>query len=198
MQAHGTKGKPTVAATGPGTGYANGSSPFSSVVVRGRHGMVTDMEGWLSRVIFTGDPFLLVPPAMRVARPTVVKFPREVAEEGHLPPLVAATPIDKSVPVKVGQMPGERAEAAKTGQADSVAGEWGMALHNLDARMAQQASVVPGEGVRVTAVKPDSGAERFGVRPGGVILEVNRHKVTSGAEAQAKAKKQAVAGSRDR
>jgi serine protease Do len=70
-----------------------------------------------------------------------------------------------------------------------------MALRDLDAQMAQRAGVVPGEGVLVTALKPDSAAERFGVRPGGVILEVNRHKVTSVAEAQAEAKKQAAGGS---
>jgi serine protease Do len=135
---------------------------------------------------------------------------KDVAEVNNLPILVAATPIEKAVPikvlrnaseqtlsVKVGRMPGERAEASGQtgGQAESAPGKWGLALRDLDARLAQRAGVAPGEGVLVAAVKPDSAAERSGVRPGDVILEVNRHKVTSVAEAQAEAMKQEAGGS---
>lgn len=135
---------------------------------------------------------------------------KDVAEVNNLPILVAATPIEKAVPVKilrnaseqtlsvkVGRMPGERAEASRQtgGQAESAPSKWGLALRDLDARMAQRAGVAPGEGVLVAAVKPDSAAARSGVRPGDVILEVNRHKVTSVAEAQAEAKKQEAGGS---
>ena len=141
----------------------------------------------------------------------IVRFDgKDVAEVGALPALVAATPIDTTVPVKilrngsdqtlsvkVGRMPGERAEAAiqTGGPAESASGKWGLALRDLDARMAQRAGVAPGEGVLVAAVKPDSAAERAGIRQGDVILEVNRHKVTSVAEAQAEAKKQEAGGS---
>jgi serine protease Do len=135
---------------------------------------------------------------------------KDVAEVTTLPSLVAATPIDKAVPVKilrnaaeqtlsvtVGRMPGERAEAAgpTSSPAEAAAGKWGLALRDLDARLAQRAGVAPGDGVLVAAVQPDSAAERSGVRPGDVILEVNRHKVTSVAEAQAEAKKQEAGGS---
>ena len=141
----------------------------------------------------------------------IVRFDgKAVAEMTTLPALVAATPIEKAVPVTirrngteqtlsvtVGRMPGERAEAA--GQpgdpAEAAPSKWGLALRDLDARLAQRAGVAPGEGVLVAAVQPDSAAARAGVRPGDVILEVNRHPVTSVAEAQAEAKKHEAGGS---
>ena len=141
----------------------------------------------------------------------IVRFDgKDVAEVTTLPSLVAATPIEKAVPVTirrngteqilsvtVGRMPGERAEVADQtgGQAESASGKWGLALRDLDARLAQRAGVAPGDGVLVAAVQPDSAAARSGVRPGDVILEVNRHKVTSVAEAQAEAMKQEAGGS---
>jgi serine protease Do len=104
---------------------------------------------------------------------------------------------DQTLTVKVGRMPGERAEASRqaSGPAEPDQGKWGMALRDMDAQLAQRAGVAPGEGVLVAAVKPDSAAERAGVRAGDVIVEVNRHKVTSVAEAQAEAKKQEAGGS---
>jgi serine protease Do len=123
-----------------------------------------------------------------------------VAEVGNLPVLVAATPVDKTVPlkvlrggteqtlsVKVGRMPGERAEAA--GQAEPAQGKWGLALRDLDARTAQRVGVAPGEGVLVVGVEPGGAAARAGVRTGDVILEVNRRKASSVADIQAEAKK---------
>jgi serine protease Do len=133
---------------------------------------------------------------------------KDVGETGSLPAIVAAPPIDKTVQVKVlrngseqtlsvkvGRMPGERAETDKTGQAEQPAqGKWGLALRDLDPRTAQRAGLAPEEGVLVADVRPDSPAERAGVRSGDVILEVNRHKVASAAEAQAEAKKHEAGG----
>ena len=133
-----------------------------------------------------------------------------VAEMSALPSLVAATPVDTTVPVKilrngaeqtlsvkVGRMPKERAEAANQpgSPAEPAQSTWGLALRDLDARQAQRAGVAPNDGVLVAAVTPDSPAERAGVHPGDVILEVNRHKVPSVAAAQAEAKKQEAGGS---
>ena len=125
---------------------------------------------------------------------------KQVAETNALPPLVAATPIAKEVPVtilrngteqtlhvKVGRMPGEQTEAS--GPAEPSQGKWGLALRDLDARTAQRLGFTPGEGVLVAAVQPGSAADRAGIRTGDVILEVNRTKVTSVKEAQAEAQK---------
>jgi serine protease Do len=124
---------------------------------------------------------------------------KDVAEVGNLPALVAATPIDKTVTVKilrngeaqtlsakVARMPGER---AATGQTEPAKGKWGLALRELDARTAEKMGVAPGEGVLVAGVQPGSAAEKAGVRKGDVILEVNRQKATSVADVQAAAQK---------
>jgi serine protease Do len=130
---------------------------------------------------------------------------KAIAEVSNLPALVAATPIDTTVPVtvlrngaeqilpvKVGRMPGERAVAEQPGQPAAPAqGKWGLGLRDLDAQTAQRAGVAPGAGVLVTAVKPDSPAEKAGLQPGDLLLEVNRTKVTSVAQAQAEAQKAA-------
>jgi serine protease Do len=128
---------------------------------------------------------------------------KDVADVSHLPMLVAATPVGKSVPVKilrdgseqtvnvtVARMPGEKtASKPDAGQAEPAQGKWGLALRDLDARTAQRAGVAAGEGVLVTGVKPDSPAEQAGVQQGDVILQVNRSPVRSVAEAQAQAQK---------
>jgi serine protease Do len=131
----------------------------------------------------------------------IVRFDgKEIAEMHSLPPLVAATPIDKEVAVTilrdgaeqtlratVGRMPGEGAERAAP--AERAPGKWGLALRDLDARTAQRFGLNAGEGVLVAAVQPGSAADRAGIRTGDVILEVNRQKVTSVKEAQAEAQK---------
>ena len=125
---------------------------------------------------------------------------KEIAEVHNLPPLVASTPIGKQVAVtilrdakpqtlqvKVGQMPGERAQAS--GSEEQAEGKWGLALRDLDARTAQRLGLNPGDGVLVAAVQPGSPADRAGIQSGDVIQEVNRKKVTSVKEAQAEAQK---------
>jgi serine protease Do len=129
---------------------------------------------------------------------------KEVAEVHNLPPLVAATPVGKEVgltvlrdgkeqtlKIKVGPMPGERAEAP--GSEEQAPGKWGLALRDLDARTAERLGLNPGDGVLVAAVQPGSAADRAGIRAGDVIQEVNRKKVTSAKEAQAETQKDPTA-----
>ena len=125
---------------------------------------------------------------------------KEIAEMHNLPSVVATTPIGKEVPItilrdgsqqtlklKVGQMPGEHAEAS--GSEEPAQGKWGLALRDLDARTAQRLGLNPGDGVLVAAVQPGSAADRAGLQTGDVLLEVNRKKVTSVKEVQAEAQK---------
>lgn len=125
---------------------------------------------------------------------------KQIAETNALPPMVAATPIDKEVPVtilrngaeqtlhvKVGRMPGEQTEAS--GPTESSQGKWGLALRDLDARTAQRLGIAPGDGVLVAAVQPGSAAHQAGLQSGDLILEVNRKKVASVKEVQAEAQK---------
>ncbi len=125
---------------------------------------------------------------------------KEFSDAHALPALVAASPVGKEVVLTVrrngkeeqlhatvGQMPGERTE--EIGSAAPEQGKWGLALRDLDARMAQRLGVQPGNGVLVAAVQPGSPAELAGVQPGDLIQEVNHHKVTSAKEAQAEARK---------
>jgi len=125
---------------------------------------------------------------------------KEIAEVHNLPPIVAATTVGKEVAltilrdgkeqtltVKAGQMPGERAEGS--GPEEPVRGKWGLALRDLDPRMAPRLGLNPGDGVLVAGVQPGSPADKAGLRSGDVILEVNRKKVASAHEAQAEAQK---------
>jgi serine protease Do len=127
---------------------------------------------------------------------------KEVTEMHALPPLVAATPIGKEVPVKilrdgseqvirvsVGRMPGERSQASTP--PPPAQGKLGLALRDLDARTAQRLNLRAGEGVLIAGVQPGSPADKAGLRPGHVILEVNREKVNSATAVQALAEKAA-------
>ena len=73
--------------------------------------------------------------------------------------------------------------------AEAGQGKWGLALRDVDARTAQRLNLGVGEGVLVVGVQPGSPAEKAGLRPGDVVLEVNRQKVTSVKEAQAQVQK---------
>jgi serine protease Do len=97
---------------------------------------------------------------------------------------------EQTLSVKVGRMPGERAEAEADSQAEAAQGKWGLALRDLDARMARRTGVAPGDGVLVAGVQPGSAAEKAGVRTGDIILEINRRPATSVAAVQAEARKQ--------
>jgi serine protease Do len=133
---------------------------------------------------------------------------KDVVEMHNLPAMVAAIPVGTEVPVtvlregnaqtltvRIAAMPGERSAAETPGVEQSPRGKWGLGLHDLDPRTASRLGLTPGEGVLVTAVQPGGPAERAGLRPGDVLLEVNRTKVSSVKEVQAEAEKDPAAPS---
>ncbi len=60
--------------------------------------------------------------------------------------------------------------------------ELGLTVQTLTGKLAEQFNAKPGQGVVVTDVKPDSIAAMAGIRPGTVILQVNRQTITTAAE----------------
>jgi serine protease Do len=76
------------------------------------------------------------------------------------------------------------AETARTEEIEREAAGFGMTLDNLTPNLARQLRLPPGtRGAVVTDVMPRSAADRGGLRPRDIILEVNRQPVDSAAEA---------------
>ncbi len=118
---------------------------------------------------------------------------KTVADSRSLPAMVSETPVGKEVPVrvlrdgkeqalsvKVGKLPSEQAGLENTIQ--PTEGKWGLQLHELSPRMAQQFGLQTDQGVLVVGVGPDSPAQEAGIRQGDVIVEVNRKAVASVAD----------------
>lgn len=86
---------------------------------------------------------------------------------------------EKDVTVTIG----EQAETTKTARAESAETDYafaGVAVQDLDRDTAKELGVKgKAQGVVVTAVEPDSGAEKAGVMRGDVIREINRQPVKS-------------------
>jgi serine protease Do len=114
-----------------------------------------------------------------------------VDEHASLPALVAATPVGRTV-----QMEALRDGAKQTfsitvdRMADGPVAEseeattpsrarFGMALQELSPADRERLALDHDRGVGIAQVTPGSPADRAGLEPGDVILEVNRHAVTS-------------------
>ncbi len=122
----------------------------------------------------------------------IVRFNgKDVQDSTSLPSIVAATPVDKTVPVDV-----LRNGTAKTISVtiaklkdDEVAkaeeetgeqkGKWGLALRDLKPEEREQMGLKTSEGVMVGNVQPESPAAEAGVQPGDVVLEVNKKAVAT-------------------
>jgi serine protease Do len=81
------------------------------------------------------------------------------------------------ITVCMNKLAGDDIEVA--GADDSAKGKWGMQLHELDESITKQFDVKGEQGVVVVGVEPGSPAEEAGIRPGDVIIEVNRQSVDS-------------------
>ncbi len=117
---------------------------------------------------------------------------QKIEESNALPRLVAGlkpgTKVElgvlrdgrtQTLTLPLGRMPDEDQAASAGGGEDDHAARVGVALADVPRALARQLNLPPGRGALVTAVEASSPADRAGVRPGDVIVEVNRHPVAS-------------------
>ncbi len=117
----------------------------------------------------------------------IVEFDgKEVADSKDLPRIVASTPVDKAVTVKVSRngnlidrqvKVGEMAEKVEVSKAPSSHKSLGVMVQNLTPEIAKELGVKKDAGVVVTQVEPGSPAADAGIQTGDVIQEVNRKPV---------------------
>ncbi len=115
---------------------------------------------------------------------------KPVDDYDDLPRIVAATPVDKKVPVvvvrdgkrttlkpRIAVLENEVQQASATPSSQSGADAFGMRVQNLTGDLAEQLGLGDAKGVVVSAVDPDGPAAAAGIRRGDVIVEVDRHEV---------------------
>jgi serine protease Do len=88
---------------------------------------------------------------------------------------------ETTIPVTVGKRDEEQIAAMRGEGAEAPSG-LGMSLQNLTPDLAQQLGFEAEHGIVITEVEPGSSAARAGLRPGMVVLEVNRQPVESVAQ----------------
>lgn len=113
----------------------------------------------------------------------IVEFDgKEVRDSGDLPIIVARTPVDRRVSMKVLRDKKELQLTVSVGELkdeEVVAsapekGELGMTVQKLTPQIAESLGLEKADGVVVSAVDPGSVADEAGIRRGDVILEVDR------------------------
>ncbi len=97
------------------------------------------------------------------------KVPVKIIRDGH----------EKDLAVTIGEQPDTtKIAAAEAGESDYAFA--GLAVQDLDHDTAKELGLKgKGQGVVVTKIEPDSGAEKAGLMPGDVIREINRQPVKS-------------------
>lgn len=91
--------------------------------------------------------------------------------------LVLRNGQQKTLPLTIGTLPTQGVAASEDSQASQ--GQWGLQLQNLTPETACAHGLSGGQGVRVAAVRPGSSAAEAGLRPGDIVLQVNRRAVGS-------------------
>jgi len=126
---------------------------------------------------------------------------KEIKDSHELASLVAATPVNKEVPlritrdgkelslmVKVGKLGPEKAEGdSKAGE--SSQGKWGLQFEDLNPELARQMGLKNDQGVVVVGVRPGSPAENASLQKGDLVLEVDRQPVRSAEDMKKKIEK---------
>jgi serine protease Do len=105
-----------------------------------------------------------------VTKTTVgTKVPVKVMRDGH----------EKDLTITIGEQPGDlKVAKAEDGETDYAFA--GVAVQDLDQDTAKELGIKgKAQGVVVTSVEPESGAEKAGLMPGDVIREINRQPVKS-------------------
>jgi serine protease Do len=114
---------------------------------------------------------------------------KEVSQMSMLPAMVAQTPVgskvelvlmrdgkEKTVPVTIGALK-EDTETAASGE-NEVGQEFGLTVQEITPELAESLDIQGEKGLIVANVEPDSAADEAGLRPGDLILEINREVVT--------------------
>ena len=123
----------------------------------------------------------------------IIEYQGISVEDGvALQRLVTRTPIGSKVPLKVVRdgrarevtvRVGEQPDQSRVAQAEVGQNEYalaGLSVEDLDQATARELGLTgKTQGIVVTKVEPDSGAEKAGLLPGDVIREVNRQPVRS-------------------
>jgi serine protease Do len=113
----------------------------------------------------------------------IVEFDgKEIKDSGELPIIVARTPVDKKVRMKVlrdkkeltlnvavGELKDEEVVASAPEK-----GEMGLTVQRLTPQIAESLGLEKAEGIVVSAVEPGSAADEAGIRRGDVIVEIDR------------------------
>ena len=111
---------------------------------------------------------------------------KEINSSGDLPRIVASTPVDKAVTVKVDRNSkamdlqvkvGEMQEKAEISRTPSSQGHLGLTVQNLTPDISKDLGLKKSTGVIVDRVESGSPAADAGIRRGDVIQEVNRSPV---------------------
>jgi serine protease Do len=107
---------------------------------------------------------------------------KEIKRASDLPFLVAITPVNKTVPIKVfrdkkettltvtiGKLQEEEVVASTTEK-----GELGLTMQQINPEIAERLGLSRTRGVVITSVEPGSKGDQAGLEPGDIIREINR------------------------
>jgi len=91
----------------------------------------------------------------------------------------------QNITITLGSLPGDESgqSTGGSGQAPAAQGHWGLGLSNVPPELQQRFELEGTAGAVVTQVKPDSPAERAGLRPGDVIESVQSTRIKNAGHA---------------